>query len=193
MNGTGKHEKRYEKLQHSLCETVAKTNATITYLPTRWTSWSVFRVSFFHDEGHYHIEISPLICSGNQSTGFYMTVTFVMKELKRLKIEVASLQRRNQTYFGVVWTVWTLLPPPPLPPPPPPPPTQKKRSKGSSSTSFHCIIYVKTNWNSLGILRNNIFFKKQHISFPNASNVYYFWTLKLHHGGISVVTKPLLY
>ena len=35
----------------------------------------------FHDLGPYHIETSPLICTGNQWTGFYMIETFVMKEL----------------------------------------------------------------------------------------------------------------
>ena len=38
----------------------------------------------FHDEGHYHIETSPLICRENQWTGFYMIGTSVMKELKNL-------------------------------------------------------------------------------------------------------------
>ena len=68
-----------------------------------------------------------------------------------------------------------------------------KNGKTSSSTFFRCIIYIKTNWNSLGILRNNFFFKRQHISFLNASNFHYFRTLKPRHGGILVVTKPLFY
>ena len=46
---------------------------------------SVIRVvsnfRLFHDEGSYHIETSPLICRANQSTGFYMIGTSVMKEL----------------------------------------------------------------------------------------------------------------
>ena len=37
----------------------------------------------FHDGGPYHIEISPLISSANQWTGFYMIMTSVMKELKQ--------------------------------------------------------------------------------------------------------------
>ena len=36
----------------------------------------------FHDGGRYHIETSPLICSANQWTGFYMITASVMKELK---------------------------------------------------------------------------------------------------------------
>ena len=32
--------------------------------------------------GLYHIETSPLICSANQWTGFYITDTSVMKDLK---------------------------------------------------------------------------------------------------------------
>ena len=35
----------------------------------------------FHGRGHYHIETSPLICSPNQWTGFYMITPSVMKEL----------------------------------------------------------------------------------------------------------------
>ena len=34
-----------------------------------------------YDGGLYHIEISPLICSTNQWTRFYMIGTSVMKEL----------------------------------------------------------------------------------------------------------------
>ena len=35
-----------------------------------------------HEEGPYHTETSPLFCSANQWTGFYLIGTFVMKELK---------------------------------------------------------------------------------------------------------------
>ena len=35
----------------------------------------------FHDGGRYHIETSPLICSENQWTGFYMITASVMKGL----------------------------------------------------------------------------------------------------------------
>ena len=35
----------------------------------------------FHDGGRYHIETSPLICRGNQWTGFYMMTAFFMKGL----------------------------------------------------------------------------------------------------------------
>ena len=38
----------------------------------------------FHDGGRYHIETSPLICSANQWTGFYMITASVMKGLKHL-------------------------------------------------------------------------------------------------------------
>ena len=34
-----------------------------------------------HDGGRYHIETSPLICSANQWTGFYMITASVMKGL----------------------------------------------------------------------------------------------------------------
>ena len=36
----------------------------------------------FHDGGRYHIETSPLICSANQWTGFYMLTASVMKVLR---------------------------------------------------------------------------------------------------------------
>ena len=36
----------------------------------------------FMKGGRYHIETSPLICSENQWTGFYMIRVFVMKELR---------------------------------------------------------------------------------------------------------------
>ena len=38
----------------------------------------------FHDEGPFHVETSPLICSVNQCTGFYMKGTSFMKELMEL-------------------------------------------------------------------------------------------------------------
>ena len=38
-------------------------------------------VWLFHDGGRYHIETSPLICSANQWTGFYMITASVMREL----------------------------------------------------------------------------------------------------------------
>ena len=41
--------------------------------------WGFFAKSSYG--GPYHIEISPLICSANQWTGFYMIGTIVMKEL----------------------------------------------------------------------------------------------------------------
>ena len=34
--------------------------------------------------GPYHIETSLLICKANQWTGFYMTTTSVVKELKQI-------------------------------------------------------------------------------------------------------------
>ena len=46
-----------------------------------WVSPS-YQLTGFHDGGRYHIETSPLICSTNQWTGFYMITTSVMKELK---------------------------------------------------------------------------------------------------------------
>ena len=42
----------------------------------------------FHDGGLYHKEISPLICSANERTSFYMIGTSVMNELTK-KVEFA--------------------------------------------------------------------------------------------------------
>ena len=39
--------------------------------------------SLFHDGGRYDKETSPLICSANQWTGFYMITASVMKELMK--------------------------------------------------------------------------------------------------------------
>ena len=42
---------------------------------------SLIYILTFHDGGRYHIETSPLICSPNQWTGFYMITASVMKGL----------------------------------------------------------------------------------------------------------------
>ena len=43
----------------------------------------------FGDGGHFLIETSPLICSTNQQTGFYMIGTSAFKELMLLKGNIA--------------------------------------------------------------------------------------------------------
>ena len=43
----------------------------------------------FNDGGLYHIEISPMICSANHWTSFYVIRTSVMKEL-RIKLFVKT-------------------------------------------------------------------------------------------------------
>ena len=51
---------------------------------TLFTFFNVYFFScfeLFHDGGPYHLETSPLICRGNQWTGFYMIGTPVMLEL----------------------------------------------------------------------------------------------------------------
>ena len=47
----------------------------------------------FHDGGRYHIETSPVICSANQWTGFYMITASVMKELRH---------NQNAKYVGEI-------------------------------------------------------------------------------------------
>ena len=49
----------------------------------------------FHVGSPYHIETSPLICSANQLTGFYMIGNSVMKELTWF------YSRENITLFDV--------------------------------------------------------------------------------------------
>ena len=53
----------------------AKRNFILDVLQGPW---------LFHEEGPYYIETSPLICSANQWTSFYMTETSAMKELLQL-------------------------------------------------------------------------------------------------------------
>ena len=43
---------------------------------------SLFEVLTPHDGGRYHIATSPLICSANQWTDFYMITVSIIKELK---------------------------------------------------------------------------------------------------------------
>ena len=42
----------------------------------------------FHDGGRYNIETSPLICSANQWTNFYMITAHAMKELSDTEAEL---------------------------------------------------------------------------------------------------------
>ena len=44
-----------------------------------------FVLELFQNRGRYHIETSPLICSANQWTGFYMITASVLKGLFLLK------------------------------------------------------------------------------------------------------------
>ena len=53
---------------------------------------SLFKL--FHDGCPYHMETSPLICSANQRTGFYMTGTSIMKELTIQKLVINSVHEK---------------------------------------------------------------------------------------------------
>ena len=52
----------------------------------------------------YHIETSPLICSANQWTGFYMIWTSIMKELSKKILHVIYVEYRahlvSLTYYS---------------------------------------------------------------------------------------------
>ena len=59
--------------------------------------WIVLvNIWLFHDGGPYHIETSPLICSPNQWTGFYMIGTSVMK-----KCIVQNHNRNTRSAFKI--------------------------------------------------------------------------------------------
>ena len=45
------------------------------------SSYRLHKQKILDGGGRYHIETSPLVCSANQWTGFYMITAFVMKEL----------------------------------------------------------------------------------------------------------------
>ena len=52
----------------------------------------------------YHIETSPLICSANQLTGFYMTETSVMKELPPRSLCLPQMNiYKNKKNLGLYW------------------------------------------------------------------------------------------
>ena len=56
----------------------------------------------FHDGDPCHTETSPLICSANQWTDFYMIGTFFMKELIRKVFHTwwtVMTSRTNTTWF----------------------------------------------------------------------------------------------
>ena len=67
-----------------------KANQTHEGYPNSWFSSAViqnlgyFGHQLFHDGGSYLIETSPLICSANQLTGFYMIWNSVMIESKKI-------------------------------------------------------------------------------------------------------------
>ena len=52
----------------------------------------------FTDWGPYHIETSPLICTTNQWTGFYMIETSVMKELDNASAECITNKIKPEVY-----------------------------------------------------------------------------------------------
>ena len=54
-------------------------------------------------EGHYHIETSPLICSANQWTGFYMITASVMKELNKYRGSKSLCHRLHNYFLDVIF------------------------------------------------------------------------------------------
>ena len=67
----------------------------------------------FHDGGRYHIETSPVICSANQWTGFYMITTSVMKELRETScpISVATISGHSFSTYAKFSEKLTFLTP----------------------------------------------------------------------------------
>ena len=60
----------------------------------------------YHDGGPYHIETSPLTCHANQSTGFYMIGTSVMKELIYVVLNMQPIL--IMVKHGIVYQLITL-------------------------------------------------------------------------------------
>ena len=69
------------------------------YLDTFHTVYILGEIELFHDRGRYDIETSPLICSVNQWTGFYMITVSVMKELNGCFINQSVLTFAEKEYF----------------------------------------------------------------------------------------------
>ena len=76
--------------QNNLIPLISKISRVLTNFSHPLASFSISMyasfclsssIKLFHDRGPYHIETSSLICSVNQSTGFYMIGTSVIKEL----------------------------------------------------------------------------------------------------------------
>ena len=65
------------------CEGPSYTSGVVLYALMSGTITKQ-NVKLFHGGGLYHIETSPLICSANEWTGFYMIETSAKKELKKL-------------------------------------------------------------------------------------------------------------
>ena len=77
-----------------------------------WDNW------LYREGGPYHIETSPLICSANKRTGFYMIVTSITEELS-LGTTYSVLMSMQQFSGGFVFSentpigVFSLKTPPP--------------------------------------------------------------------------------
>ena len=53
----------------------------------------------FHDRGSYQIETSPLICSANQWTGFYMMGPYVIKAKEKQTEAMVFENEKNRLMF----------------------------------------------------------------------------------------------
>ena len=78
-----------------MMKNIAPSGACIIKLWYIRTKFQCFFISadavidqLFHDGDRYHIETSPLICSENQWTGFYMITASVMKVLKQAVFDI---------------------------------------------------------------------------------------------------------
>ena len=61
----------------------------------------LYQGHLFHHGGPYHIETSPLICSTNHWSGYYIIGTSVMKELSKcwLRIKECWIQKQTSDVF----------------------------------------------------------------------------------------------
>ena len=92
-----------------------KANQAHEGYPNSWFSSAViqnlgyFGHQLFHDGGSYHIETSPLICSANQLTGFYMIWNSVMIESKNYQIILSAINLFERNNICKKWLFFSYL------------------------------------------------------------------------------------
>ena len=65
------------------------------------TTVTTILAQLFHEGGRYYIETSPLICSANQWTGFYMITASVMKELMQFQAFLTICKKIEKLHVSI--------------------------------------------------------------------------------------------